>query len=83
MCPVHNGFSINVNLPFRPFQPTVVILKGVMILNQYLSLQSKAFYMHYVFKQPLEVNSPTICSCLMADCSISYRWLFEPLLEYL
>lgn len=62
MCPVHHGFSINVNLPFRPSQPDVVILSGLTILNQYsFLLQSEAFCMHYVFKQPLEVNSPIIC----------------------
>lgn len=45
MCPVHNGFSINVNLPFRPSQPDVVILSGVVMLNQYPALQSEAFYL--------------------------------------
>lgn len=61
MCLVHNGFSINVNLLFRPSQPDVVILSGLTLLNQYSSLQSEAFYIHYVFKLPLEVNSLTIC----------------------
>lgn len=81
MCPGHNGFSINVNLPFHPSSCDVVILSGVAILNQYSFLQSEALNMPYVFKQPLEVNSPTIRSI----CPLFYflQVAFEPLLEYL
>lgn len=46
MCPVYNGFSINVNLPFRPSQPDVVILSEATMPNQYLPIQSEAFYKH-------------------------------------